>query len=156
MLHALEWSREHERYEPDSVALLAPTTPLRTARQIDDCVDLRKTSGLDTAVTATSVHNHPYFIYTMEDGCRLREIFPVEGKAQRRQDVPTFYGHSQAVIATRRAYFDRADDETPVINFASMVGLVIDREIAWDIDSPLDWMITEQLVLMRRTSPEAA
>jgi CMP-N-acetylneuraminic acid synthetase len=37
-----------------------------------------------------------------------------------------------------------------------MVGLVIDRESAWDIDTPLDWTITEQLLLMRRKSPEAA
>lgn len=156
VLHALEWFRTHERYEPDAVALLSPTTPLRTANQIDACVELLQTTNLDTAVTVAPVHNHPYFIYTMEDGGRLLEILPVESKPQRRQDVPPFYSPSQAVIVTRCAYFDRADERTPVINIASAAGLVLEQESAWDIDTPLDWVIAEQLLLMRRKSPEAA
>lgn len=156
VLHALEWFRVHEQYEPDAVALLTPTTPLRTAAQIDGCVELLQKTGLGSAVTVIPVHDHPYFVYALENGGRLREILPQEPKPQRRQDLPSFYRQSQAVIVTRRRHFDCADEETPVLSVASAAGLVIDRESAWDIDTHLDWMVVEQLVLMRRKSLEAA
>jgi N-acylneuraminate cytidylyltransferase len=37
--HALEWLRDHERYDPDLVVQLRPTTPLRDIRLIDRAID---------------------------------------------------------------------------------------------------------------------
>ncbi len=146
VLHALAWLAEHEGYRPDAVALLAPTAPLRQAEHIDACVTLLGSSGADTAVTVTAAADHPYFTYTLAAGGRLEELLPLPQKPQRRQDLPAVYAQSQAVVVMRRAYLERADDGTPVVNAASGAGFVIDTASAWDIDTMLDWTIAEHLL----------
>ncbi|MBI2056297.1 MAG: acylneuraminate cytidylyltransferase family protein [Candidatus Sungbacteria bacterium] len=39
-LHALEWLKDHEKYQPDILVHLRPTGPLRTAEEIDESIEL--------------------------------------------------------------------------------------------------------------------
>jgi CMP-N,N'-diacetyllegionaminic acid synthase len=48
LLHALDWLKEHESYEPEIVLRLPPTAPLRTAIHIDQGIEtLLNTQGAD-------------------------------------------------------------------------------------------------------------
>lgn len=144
--HALQWMRENEDYQPDALAVLPPTSPLRTVEHIDATIDLLWTSGMDSAVTITEVENHPYFVYSQSSCGQMHELMPMENKPMRRQDLPPYYTHSQAVVATLCAYLDGCQDPDPALNFASLIGHEIDRDAALDIDTPTDFLIAEMLL----------
>jgi CMP-N,N'-diacetyllegionaminic acid synthase len=92
-----------ERYTPDAVALLQPTSPLRTAQHIDDAVALLDESGADSVVTVMRVPHqfNPVSVLTMEAG-RLQPFLPGP-TITRRQDKPAVFARNgPAVLVTRR------------------------------------------------------
>jgi len=48
--HAVRWLDEHERYRPDAVMILQPTSPLRQPQHISEAVALLERSGADSVV----------------------------------------------------------------------------------------------------------
>lgn len=149
--HALAWLSQHEGYHPDAVAIMPPTSPLRTVQQVDATVDLLWTSGLDSALTVTPVRDHPYFIYSCENNGRMKELIEMKNKPLRRQELPTYYTHSQSVIVSRSSFFHSSTGQAPLFNFSSAAGLEIDRESALDIDTPADFEFIEKILERRLT-----
>lgn len=148
--HALTWLQEKEAYQPAAIAVLAPTSPLRTVAQIEATVELLWSSERDSALTICPVQDHPYFIYSQEpDGC-LKELVPLVEKPLRRQDLPTFCTHSQAVVVSRYSYLACCGPLQPIFNFKSMAGHPIDRESALDIDTADDFLRAEILLKQRQ------
>ena len=153
--HALDWLKKHETYHPDAVALLAPTCPLRTSDQIEASINLLWTSKLDSVVTVFPSPYHPYFIYSLDENSRLKELITMPNKPLRRQELPPYFAHSQAVMVSRTTYIELCDSEMPAINFGSVAGLEIDPKCALDIDTLTDFMVAEMLLengLVRKTS----
>jgi CMP-N-acetylneuraminic acid synthetase len=144
--HALAWlSVEGGRDRPDAVALLAPTSPFRTGEQIDAVVDLMWQSGADSGCTIVRSPVHPYYLYTRSADGRLSFVLEVPSRPLRRQDLPVFHTHAQAVLVSRTDYLKLSGDDAPFLNFRSVVGVEIDEISAHDIDTPLDMEIAEQL-----------
>lgn len=150
--HAMKWLEDHEQYRPDAVAILAPTSPLRTVEHIDSTISLLWSSGLDSAATITEVQDHPYFIYSISPEQQLKELIGDPDKPLRRQDLPKFYTHSQAVFVSRCHYLGNCGDPAPLINFSSVAGLPIDRESALDIDT-IDDLQKAEAILRLRSEP---
>jgi len=148
--HALSWLERNEGYRPRGVALLAPTCPLRGAAQIDGTVELWRASGLDSAVTVYPFEKNPYAVYTRQPDGRLVEVFEMARRPQRRQDLPPYFTHSQAVMVSSADYLASVDDSAPVVHWGSSVGFEIDRVSGFDIDAPTDLLIAEALM---RQSP---
>ncbi len=151
--HALEWLRaESGGYQPDAVALLAPTSPLRTGAQIDDVVRLLSSAGVDSACTILRSPAHPYYIYSRGADGRLCFLLEgIEPRPLRRQDLPPFYAMTQAVLVSRRHYLETCGGAAPFLNFHSLAGHEIDPASAHDIDTPLDLEIAEHLYRARVT-----
>lgn len=144
--HALAWlSVEGGGYRPDAVALLAPTSPLRSAKQIDAVVDLLYSAGTDSACTIRPSPVHPYYVFSRGADGRLSFALDVNPRPLRRQDLPPFFTHSQAVLVSRTAYLKMCGGDAPFLNFQSVAGAEIDAASAHDIDTPLDLEIAEQL-----------
>lgn len=141
--HALAWLAQHESYRPAAVAVLPPTSPLRSAAQVDGTIELLWSSGLDSALTIAPVHNHPYYIFSREQDGRMKELLGIPNKPLRRQELPDFYAHSQAVVVSRTAYLEGCAATAPIFNLASLAGFEIDRESAHDIDTPIDLALAE-------------
>ncbi len=148
--HALAWLAEHEKYQPAAVAVMPPTSPLRTVRQIEETVDLLWSSGRESALTIAPVRDHPYFIYHKEQDGHLRELIEMANKPLRRQELPVFYTHCQSVIVTRRDYFSVCGDPAPLFNLRSMAGLEIDKESGLDIDTLADFSLAEAILKVRQ------
>ena len=144
--HALDWLKKHEAYYPDAVALLAPTCPLRTSDQIEAAIELLWTSKLDSVVTVFPSPHHPYFIYSLDENSQLKELITMPNKPLRRQELPPYYAHSQAVMVSRITYIELCDNEMPAINFGSVAGLEIDPQCALDIDTLTDFMVAEMFL----------
>lgn len=146
--HALDWLSMNEGYRPTAVALLSPTCPFRGAAEIDAAIELLWKSGLDSAVTISSVQDHPYFVLERKREGRLHFLVDAPDRPLRRQDQHTFFIESQGVLVSRTEYLLRCGDSEPVVNWDSVAGFEVGRETALDIDTPMDLEIAE--ILIRR------
>jgi CMP-N-acetylneuraminic acid synthetase len=146
--HALDWLDRHDEPRPDAVALLQPTTPLRTAWHIDEAVTLLESNGCDSVVSVTPLpaHCHPEWQFVVRDGA-LQSFLetPLDQLVARRQDLSTTYTRNGAI------YLFRADA------FAATGSLYGDRcrayvmapEVSVNIDTHADWQRAEQVLIGR-------
>ena len=137
---------QHERYTPDVLVLLQPTSPFRRAAHVDAAVALLESSGADCVVTVTEVpHQFTPTSLMRLDGDRL--LPAVAGEIPvRRQDKPRLFARNgPAVVAVR----------TPVLMAgrglygADTRGLVMSREESLDVDDRLDLEMAELLLAAR-------
>src|SRR3954463_16375891 len=56
--HAVQWLADNDRYVPDAVMILQPTSPLRRAQDICESIALLETSGADSVVSVSEVPAH--------------------------------------------------------------------------------------------------
>lgn len=85
----------------DVVVLLQPTSPLRTAADIDAVLALLDDGG-ETAVSVTDAESHPFLVYRPDaDGRLAPYAAPEAGASLRRQDLPPAWSLNGAVYAAR-------------------------------------------------------
>jgi N-acylneuraminate cytidylyltransferase len=82
----------------DVVVLLQPTSPLRTARDIDDTCALL-TAHTPAVVSVSPVEQSPYWMFRVGADRRLEALLPLPPGASRRQDLPPVYALNGAVYA---------------------------------------------------------
>jgi CMP-N-acetylneuraminic acid synthetase len=146
ILHAVAWLAEHERYHPDYVMCLQPTSPLRTARDIDAAVGLLAQHEADSVVSVTPVDQHPYWMKQMDADGRLRDFMVPDRPAIRRQDLPLVYALNGAIyLAGRTVLVDTASWYT-----TNTRGYVMPPERSLDLDTP--WLM-HLADLMLRSQP---
>src|SRR5262245_50748963 len=77
-----------ERYRPDAVVLLQPTSPFRRAEHVDAAIELLESSGADSVVTVMAVpHQFTPSSLMRQEGNRLVPAGDSELRL-RRQDKP--------------------------------------------------------------------
>jgi N-acylneuraminate cytidylyltransferase len=147
-LHALKWLDENERYQPDIVVQLRPTSPFRRVRHIDDAVyRLIERPDADAVRTVCVPFQNPFKMWRIgSDGLMIplgTELgIPVEPFNQPRQVLPEVFWQT--------GYVDVAWTDT-ILEKNSMTGdailpLIIDPSEWVDIDSPDDWRRAERLI----------
>ena len=105
LLHALDWLKAKEGYEPQIVLRLAPTSPLCSAAHIDEGVaKLLNTPGADAVRPIMEVSKHPYKMWKISsDGCWLEPFLSEEftgfheSNDLPRQLFPKVYIHTGAM-----------------------------------------------------------
>ncbi|MFC4768237.1 cytidylyltransferase domain-containing protein [Effusibacillus consociatus] len=81
----------------DYVVLLQPTSPLRTAEDIDGCIEQCVNQGAPACVSVTEPEKSPYWMYTLDEGNALKPLVQTERLILRRQDLPKVYSLNGAV-----------------------------------------------------------
>jgi len=71
------------------VVLLQPTSPLRTADDIDGALERCVALGAPACVSVCEAEQSPYWMYTVQGDNRLSPLLP--SSVTRRQDLPTVY-----------------------------------------------------------------
>ena len=142
---------EQNDLKPDDILVdLDVGCPLRTADDIGACVEKMQksptkwSSGYDVVATAYESDRNPYFNMVEGDDWRTYVVGDGEYNHEiiRRQDAPDVWSLSPAVFAIRVSALKYSHWST-----VDRMGIVIiPRERAWDIDSPLDWDIVEFLM----------
>ncbi|MBP1637946.1 MAG: acylneuraminate cytidylyltransferase family protein [Bacteroidetes bacterium] len=64
--HALNWLKENEGYVPDYVVQLRPTSPIRSTKIIDDCIQRLSNSNADSLRIVTPSPITPYKMWTIQ------------------------------------------------------------------------------------------
>jgi CMP-N-acetylneuraminic acid synthetase len=144
-LHAVEWLRAHEGWSANVLVLLQPTSPLRTARHIDETVALL---GPDTSTVVSVVrvpHRFsPYSVLRIEEG-RLVDFVPgpLPFDRFRRQEHPAVFARNgPAVLVSRvpemehsRSFYGRA-----------VLPYEMDDTSSVDIDTAADLQAAERIL----------
>ena len=136
VFHALE-QMPHVR----DVLLLQPTSPLRNTADIEGIVDLRNSTGRESAVSVTPASKHPAWMYGLTDNQHLEPLLPLD-VAYSRQQLPPAYLLNGALYLASRAFLLK---ERRFI-VSDTVGYVMPIERSVDIDTPLDWRWAEFLM----------
>lgn len=140
ILDAMEWALR-QGIDFDCVVLLQPTSPLRTVDDVKAALDLY-TPRTDMVVTVTEAACNPYYdcFETSSDG-RLH-VSKGEGRFTRRQDAPPAWQYNGAVYV-----INPASIRTMALGeFPCRIPSVMPRSRSVDLDTPLDWLITEHLM----------
>jgi CMP-N-acetylneuraminic acid synthetase len=145
LLHALNYIGNEEKYFPEIIVFLQPTSPFRTSKHIDEGIKLLMNSSVDSVVGVCKVEgeNHPYFMYTKDDNDVLEEIIKIKNKPLRRQELPVFFRFNDALFISRRKYFDHINLNAMCFNPDNMKGLVMDRISSVDINNEFDFLLAE-------------
>lgn len=131
----------------DAVCLLQPTNPLRTAADVDACIDLLEHSGADAVMTILPVPHeyNPHWVYFQDGDGVLRLATGLDSPIPRRQDLPPAWHREGSVYVTRRDV---------VIEQGSLYGLRVigyraDPARSVNVDEPDDWRRAEEAITRR-------
>lgn len=137
VLHALDQLPGYEY-----VVLLQPTSPLRTAADIDAAFKLMIESGAPSCVSACEVDQSPYLMFRTKDGNKVERLLPEDSRVIRRQDLPLIYVLNGAI------YIARVDWLRQSKSFLGegCIAYVMTKERSLDIDNAEDFEIFRRKV----------
>lgn len=139
MIHALDRYRDMG-VDIDRLVLLQPTSPLRTPEDIQNCLDLY-TPQLDMVVSVKEAATNPYYNAFEPDEDGYLHISKGPGTYTRRQDAPKVWEYNGAVYVINPASLR----ERPMGLFKHRRMYAMPTERSVDLDTPLDWLMAEQL-----------
>jgi CMP-N,N'-diacetyllegionaminic acid synthase len=118
----------------DVVVLLQPTSPLRTASDIDMACEKFATSGAPACVSVSPVEQSPYWMYRLGDNDTLLPIIE-PSEATRRQDLPQVYVLNGAIYVAETAWLR----QVRTFLTRDTIAHVMPAERALDIDTAADF-----------------
>lgn len=125
----------------DKVVLLQPTSPLRTADDVRNCLDLYR-HDIDMVVSVTEAACNPYYDCFEASADGYLNVSKGDGSLTRRQDAPEAWQYNGAVYVINPASIRAMG----LGQFKRRVPYVMPRERSLDLDTPLDWMVLEQVM----------
>lgn len=140
--HAMRWLEEREGYIPDYVLCLQPTTPLRTAEDIDKSIEIAIEKDADAVVGYARAKQHPHWMKRITEDGRLVEFLPMERAYLRRQGVPELYHVSGSIYLAKRSLLLAKDSFYTDKTYA----YVVPQERAIDIDTIWDLRLAELML----------
>lgn len=142
LLHALEQVKPH-----DYVVLLQPTSPLRTAEDIDATIDRCHRNGR-ACVSVTETDKPPQWMYTVGKDNRLEPVIEEKGSVTRRQDAPATFTINGAVYVACTEWLQK----TEAFLTNGTVGYSMPKERSVDVDKNMDLLWCEFLIDVQRYS----
>lgn len=119
--------------------LLQATSPFRTGQQIREALEIFN-EDLEMVVSVKATKANPYFTLKEED----ENGYLVPSKkttSNRRQDVPKVWELNGAIYIINTKTLKKM----PLVNFTKVGKYVMDEITSLDIDTEMDWKISESL-----------
>lgn len=144
MLHALDFYKARG-VEIDRLVLLQPTSPLRHPEDIKKCLELYD-ADIDMVVSVKEAATNPYYNAFEPDEQGFLHISKGPGTYTRRQDAPKVWEYNGAVYVINPASLR----EHPMGLFERRRMYAMPAERSVDLDTPLDWLMAEQVAAATR------
>jgi N,N'-diacetyllegionaminate synthase len=138
LTHAVNWVESHEKYRPDWVLLLQPTSPMRTADDIDAALRLAEEKQADSVIGVAPA-KHPCFLMQLTSDGRLEDYMPRPEGYLPRQRVPPVYAANGAIYLVRRDVLLEKETLYTDRTFAYLMP----PERSLDIDTPAELRVAE-------------
>lgn len=137
--HALHWLKENENAEYDYVMILQPTSPFRTAEDIDACIEKIIETGADSVMSMVELVDFSVKkIKRIEDDV-IVSVFEEEGnQSSFRNDGEKLYKRNGAVYLTKVEVLLKDDLFGTV---SRPYGMPLERSL--DINEPYDFFLAE-------------
>jgi CMP-N-acetylneuraminic acid synthetase len=126
----------------DYFVMLQPTSPLRTAFDIDSAFEKMLTEDAKACVSVTEVEKSPWLMYQINEQQRLDRLLPPNDAGIRRQDLPKIYILNGAIYIGEIHEFKTSRQLVP----DTAIGHVLPREKSIDIDTIEDFRRAEELL----------
>lgn len=140
--HLLTRLREQENYSPEYVLLLQPTSPFRSAGDIEGAYALLNEMDAQAVVSVTPASDHPYLSKQVDGEARLRPFVESDLNAARRQDLPPAYMLNGAIYLRKTADLLATRSWCP----PDACAYCMPRERSVDIDTVFDFELAEWLL----------
>jgi CMP-N-acetylneuraminic acid synthetase len=148
--HALSWA-ENKFGEVDDIVLLQPTSPFRTAADVDQALVAYAASGRESLVSVCVVTQHPAECLLLDESGRFYPIETVpHGMGDGRQTYPECYFIDGGIYISSVDRFRRTGK---LVDEASAIHEV-PRSHGLDIDHPFDLAVARALAAYAKTDPE--
>ena len=129
----------------DTVCLLQPTSPMRTAEDIRAGYALLQEKQANAVTSVCQAEHSPLWCMTLEED-RSLDAFRQNLPTGPRQNLSKYYRLNGAVYIRKVRYLE---NDVEIIH-SNEYALVMDTTHSVDIDTELDFMLAEQL--MRKTT----
>lgn len=128
----------------DAVMVLQPTSPVREAHHIDECLDLVRESGCESVVAVSDPLQHPGdMVIRIQD--RVEFYLPRTGDSRRQDYESMFFVTGSHYLATLRFLRQTAGFIGPSTHLFE-----IDPEYSLDVDTIHSFRIAEAVLYHRR------
>ena len=129
----------------DTLTILQPTSPLRTADDIIAGFDMMESKDANAVVSVCEADHSPLWTNTLPEDGSLKHFIDWELVNRPRQDLPTYYRLNGALYIANVQYILGTDN----IYSESCYALIMHRNHSIDIDTEMDFEIAEMLVQRR-------
>lgn len=143
-LHALDWY-EQEKGPVDGLLLLQPTSPFRTTDSIRSAIKLFCADTTKSVVSLSPAASHPMWCYRVDQNV-IEPFIDVGKRPTRSQDLPSAYVLNGALYIASPTYLR---DRGSFIGSDSIPLVMDDPQETVDIDTELDWMLAETILMNR-------
>lgn len=140
--HAVGWLKENKCTLPEYILVLQPTSPLRTAEDIDASVEIARQKNADAVISVCEVQRNPTLMWSLStDGrlCEAKEQNPMYYSKQRpgRLVVP-----NGAIYLIRTAVSMKDKTLYPVNSFS----YIMPAQRSLDVDTFWDFQLAEMIL----------
>lgn len=125
----------------DYVLLLQCTSPLRTTNDIDGCLEFCIEAKANSCVSVAETIERPFWMYTIDNEQRLKQLIYSEKHLYQRQQLPKVYLLNGAIYIARSEWLL---ENRSFIN-EDTLAYAMPRERSLDIDEEYDLQIAEFL-----------
>lgn len=127
---------------PEAIAVLSPTSPFRSAFDIDSCIEiLRSDKEIGTVLGAAEMGAHPYkMLLATNNG--VEACFDRMLLSENRQTLPKNYAQAGGIVVTRTPLFF----ESGILFNGVMRPYVFDGCKGIDIDSSAHFELAEEFI----------
>jgi CMP-N-acetylneuraminic acid synthetase len=122
------------------IVYLQPTSPLRSARHIDEALAEMEKQGIHMLISVVEVVKSPYKMFFLDGDGFLKSLFDERLSNARRQDLPTTYMPNGAIYVFRQSDFE---DRGGFPSNGSIPYVMSDKDSV-DIDSEEDVKFVER------------
>ena len=147
--HAIRWLELNRKVRPEYVMLLQPTSPLRTAEDIEAATQLALEKRADSVVSVCLTHHHPYLTKKIAKDGTMADFMSSTQPDLRRQVLPPAYFLNGAIFLARREVLLNEQTFHPARTFP----YVMPPQRSLQIDDPWDLHLVNLILKNRNGSP---
>jgi CMP-N,N'-diacetyllegionaminic acid synthase len=144
--HTLSWLEQQGQAAPSFLLQLQPTSPLRTAIDIETAVDLQRKEDAPAVVSICQTSHPPQWLRRIGPGGELLAWQPGT-ELQRRQDSDPVYELNGAIYLIKTTVFQRERTYFPQKTLA----YIMPQERSLDIDTTWDLHLAELILNAKST-----
>lgn len=137
--HALSWLKEHDGKTFDYVMILQPTSPFRTAEDIDKSIEKIVETGADSVMGMKKLIDFSFAKLKVLDGDKIMPFVESEGKeSAARSELKDLYKRNCAIYLTKTELILQGD-----LFGNDSRAYVMPEERSVDINTPFDFELAE-------------